>query len=73
MHKANAVLIIAMALVLAAAPCTALAYKKKGAAPTKGEVPRESINLNFSKIQHKYTQPTKSTSDVGGIKSNASR
>jgi len=71
MHRSNAVLIIAMALVLAA-PCSALAYKKKGAAPAKAETPQEGISLNFSKVQHKYTQP-KPTSDVGGIKSNARR
>jgi type VI protein secretion system component Hcp len=73
MHQLNAVLIIAMALVLVA-PSSALAYKKKGAAPAKNDGPTESIGLNFSKVQHKYTQqPTKPTSDVGGIKSNARR
>jgi type VI protein secretion system component Hcp len=67
MHKANAVLIIAMALLLAA-PCTALAGKKKV------DTPRESLSLNYGKIKYEYRQQRPDNPTTGSaIKSNARR
>ena len=67
MHKANAVLIIAMALVVAA-PSIALAGKKKV------EGPRESVSLNYGKIQYEYKQQRTTSPKTGSaIKSGARR
>jgi len=67
MHKANAVLIIAMALVVAA-PCIALAGKKKV------EGPSESVSLNYGKIQYEYKQQRTTSPKTGSaIKSGARR
>jgi len=67
MHKANAVLIIAMALVVAA-PCIALAGKKKVEGPSK------SVSLNYGKIQYEYKQQRATNPKTGSaIKSGARR
>ena len=67
MHKVNAVLIIAMGLVVAA-PCIALAGKKKV------EGPRESVSLNYGKIQYEYKQQRTTSPKTGSaIKSGARR
>lgn len=67
MHKVNAVLIIAMGLVVAA-PCIALAGKKKVEGPSK------SVSLNYGKIQYEYKQQrTTSPKSGSAIKSGARR
>ena len=67
MHKVNAVLIIAMGLVVAA-PCIALAGKKKVEGPSK------SVSLNYGKIQYEYKQQrTASPKSGSAIKSGARR
>ena len=54
MHRLDAILIIALALLLGA-PGSAAAYKKKGSTP-KQVSPRESITFTYTKPQYKYTQ-----------------
>jgi type VI protein secretion system component Hcp len=49
MHKLNVILIIAIAFVLAA-PCVALADKKKV------NTPRGGITLNYGKIKYQYKE-----------------
>jgi len=67
MHKANAVLIIAMALVVAA-PSIALAGKKKVEGPSK------SVSLNYGKIQYEYKQQRTTNPKAGiAIRSGARR
>jgi len=67
MHKVNAVLIIAMGLVVAA-PCIALAGKKKVEGPSK------SVSLNYGKIQYEYKQQRTTNPKAGSaIKSGARR
>jgi len=64
-HRLDAILLIALALLLGA-PCSAAAYKKKGSTP-KQVSPRESITFTYTKPQYNYTQqrgnnPTESES-----------
>jgi len=53
-HRLDAILLVALALLLGA-PCSAAAYKKKGSTP-KQVSPRESITFTYTKPQYKYTQ-----------------
>ena len=54
MHRLDAIVIIALALLLGA-PGSAVAYKKKGSTP-KQVSPRESITFTYTKPQYNYTQ-----------------
>jgi len=53
-HRLDAIVIIALALLLGA-PGSAAAYKKKGNTP-KQVSPRESITFTYTKPQYNYTQ-----------------
>ena len=55
MRKLNAILIVAMTFVLAA-PCIALADKKKTNTSSGKDLPTESITLNYTKTQNTYTE-----------------
>ena len=59
MRKLNASQIIAMALVLAA-PCIALADKKK----VNKDTPTESISLNYTKPGYTYTNTRRRTNNL---------
>jgi hypothetical protein len=59
MRKRNASQIIAMALVLAA-PCIALADKKK----VNKDTPTESISLNYTKPGYTYTSTRRRTNHL---------
>lgn len=58
MRKLNAILIIAMAFILAA-PCIALADKKK--VNSKPDNPTESLSLSYGKVQWDYKAQTGNT------------
>jgi hypothetical protein len=55
MHRLDAVLMIALALIIAA-PGIALAYQKKVNTPKQSVSPRESVTFTYTKPQYTYTR-----------------